>query len=122
MGTFLKYTFGGLSAQYYFRQFIFGCLMAGLIIWVAAQSKTGLSITPVFVMVVNAMLYPYARFVYESAIGFIMGDNVFHVNALFMLIVKFFTMAMCFSFAIFIAPIGLVYLYFFHRKNAGLAR
>lgn len=67
--------------------------------------------------IVCALLYPYSRFVYESIVGFVMGENVFFINAIFMLIVKYFTMALCWAFSIFIAPIGLAYLYFYHTKN-----
>lgn len=65
----------------------------------------------------STLLYPYSRFVYESIIGFIMGENVFIVNAILMLFAKFFTMAMCWVFAIFVAPVGLAYLYYHHSKE-----
>ena len=69
--------------------------------------------------IISTLLYPYSRFVYESIVGFVMGENVFFVNAIFMLMAKFFTMAMCWAAAIFIAPIGLAYLYYHHSKSAG---
>ncbi|MNG09819.1 hypothetical protein D3C84_932550 [compost metagenome] len=47
-----------------------------------------------------------------------MGDNLFFVNALVMLMVKLFTMFLCWAFAIFVAPVGLLYLYFHHRRAA----
>lgn len=67
-------------------------------------------------VVVSTLLYPYSRFVYESIIGFVMGGNVFFVNAIFMLFTKFVTMAMCWGLAIFVAPVGLAYLYYHHSK------
>ena len=69
------------------------------------------------ILIVNTLLYPYSRFVYEGIVRFIMGDNVFYVNAFLMLFVKYITMGLCFSFAIVIAPIGLAYLYFYHSKQ-----
>lgn len=69
--------------------------------------------------VASTILYPYSRFVYESIIGFVMGQNVFYVNAIFMFVTKFLTMAMCWVFAIVVAPIGLAYLYFHHSKAEG---
>lgn len=69
-------------------------------------------------LAINTFLYPYSRFVYESIVSFIMGNNVFFVNAIFMVVVKIFTMLLCWSFAIFIAPIGLAYLYYHHSKAA----
>ena len=73
-------------------------------------------INMVIFTIVNTLLYPYSRFVYESTTDFVMGKNIFFVNAVFMLITKFFTMAMCWAFAIFVAPIGLAYLYHHHSK------
>jgi|LSQX01.1.fsa_nt_gb hypothetical protein len=123
MGTILQKTFGGLSREYYFRQLIFGAVLASLMI--AININGGLTlinggltlpVTFIAILIVNALLYPYSRFVYESIMAFIMGDNVFFLNGIIMLFLKLMTMVLCFSFAIFIAPIGLIYLYFYHSR------
>jgi hypothetical protein len=67
---------------------------------------------------ITVNLYPYSRFVCESVIDFIVGDNVFWVNAFMILTVKFVTIALCWSLAIFIAPVGLACLYFYHSRQA----
>ncbi len=110
-------TFGGLSTSYYFRQFFFGLLFLAFIMFMATRSTQGISFGMVFVTALNTLLYPYARFVYESIVGFIVGNNTFFVNAFFMLFVKIMTMALCWAGAIFIAPIGLAYLYYHHSKE-----
>ena len=69
-------------------------------------------------IVLSTLLYPYSRFLYESIVGFIMGENVFFVNAFIMLILKVFTIATCWVFAIFAAPIGFAYLYYRRNKVA----
>jgi hypothetical protein len=113
MYSFFSKTFGGLTTSYYVRQFVFGALFAILILSFVASSPSGLAGSPglIVMSVVCTLLYPYSRFVYESVIGYVMGDNVFFVNAVFMLTVKLITMVMCWSFAIFVAPLGLAYLY-----------
>jgi hypothetical protein len=116
MGTILQKTFGGLSREYYFRQLIFGAVLAGLMIAININSGLTLPVTFIAILIVNALLYPYSRFVYESIMAFIMGDNVFFLNGIIMLFLKLMTMVLCFSFAIFIAPIGLIYLYFYHSR------
>ncbi|MGL4035236.1 hypothetical protein ACR3LQ_13340 [Kosakonia cowanii] len=45
-----------------------------------------------------------------------MGQNVFFVNALLMLMVKMMTMLVCWFLSIFIAPLGLAYIYFYHTR------
>ncbi|MDU8417035.1 hypothetical protein RYA60_02040 [Pseudomonas syringae] len=120
MHSFFAKTFGGLTPSYYARQFIFGALITGFILWALSSSPKGLSAnagTIVFLLV-NTLLYPYSRFVYESVVGFIMGGNVFFVNAILMLTVKLMTMAMCWSMAVFIAPVGLAYLYWYNSRSA----
>ncbi|MGS7253107.1 hypothetical protein HG549_10160 [Pseudomonas sp. SK] len=119
MRRIIAMTFGGLTPSYYIRQLFFGALFAALILGFAANSPTGLTGKPglLLMAVVSTLLYPYSRFVYESVVGFIMGNNVFFVNALFMLSVKVFTMALCWSMAIFIAPVGLAYLYWHHSRS-----
>ena len=77
----------------------------------------GITLGEIFMVVISQILYPYARFVYHSVMGFIFGNNMFLVNALVMLALKFFMMLMCWGFAIFIAPIGLLYLYYHHSKE-----
>lgn len=119
MHSFFLKTFGGLTASYYVRQFVFGSLFAILILLVGANSPTGLMGKPglVVMSVICTLLYPYSRFVYESVVGYVMGNNVFFVNAVLMLMVKSFTMIMCWSFAVFIAPVGLAYLYWHNSRQ-----
>ncbi len=117
MHKIVSKTLGGLSPQYYFRHFIFGLLFAGFFAWTLTQSKNPIEVGAIAFGVINTIFYPYSRFVYESIMDFIMGDNTFFLNALLMLVVKFFTMFLCWSFAIFIAPLGLAYLYYYHSKE-----
>ncbi|MEG5264165.1 hypothetical protein TRP66_07665 [Pseudomonas sp. JDS28PS106] len=119
MQDFIRKTFGGLSRQYYLRQLFFGALFFALIAWTALQSKQGINVGIIVFALISTLLYPYSRFVYESIINFIIGNNVFFGNAIMMMTVKLMTMALCWSMAIFIAPVGLVYLYFYHRRALG---
>ncbi|MCX7132093.1 hypothetical protein [Aeromonas sp.] len=110
-------TFGGLSKSYYFRQLFFSLLFLAFIIFMATRSQHGLSFLVMLVTVVNTLLYPYARFIYENIVNFIIGRNIFFINAFFMMLMKLMTMTLCWAGAIFIAPIGLAYLYYHHSKN-----
>ena len=118
MQEIIKKTFGGLSAQYYIRQLFFGSLFTAIMIYAVINGGKPIQFNMIALLAINTFLYPYSRFVYESVVGFIMGDNVFFVNAIFMLVMKIFTMMLCWSFAIFVAPIGLAYLYYRHSKTA----
>lgn len=114
-------TFGGLSSQYYLRNFVFGLIYPALIWFVLSRSHQpkpvfGI-IATIVVVAVNTLLYPYSRFAYESIVNFILGRNVFFVNAIMMLAVKWVTMTFCWGFAVFVAPVCLAYLYFSDSKS-----
>lgn len=117
MPLWLSKTFGGLSPQYYFRQLVFGGLITAFFLYMQMQSKAGFEPKFILILVVNTALYPYARFVYESVIDFVLGKNVFIVNAFMLLITKAFTMLICWSLGMLIAPVGLLYLYFRNRGS-----
>ena len=116
MHPVLVKTFGGLSRAYYIRQFLFGLIFPAFILLMMIPRGQSVPINVALLSTLNIFLYPYARFVYESTVGFVMGRNVFFVNAFLMLAVKTLTMLLCWTFSIFIAPIGLIYLYFHHSK------
>ncbi len=109
-------TFGGLSPQYYFRQLFFSLVLL-LMCYLVLKQAPGQTFMIAF-FVINTFLYPYSRFVYERIINFIIGENAFWLNAIFMLAVKFFTMILCWWFAFIIAPFGLIFLYFHHTKKS----
>lgn len=109
-------TFGGLSKAYYFRQFIFGLIFPIILLMIINNSATKIHFSFFLMLIINTLFYPYSRFVYESIVDFILGKNVFLVNAIFMLFVKIFTMVCCWSLALFMAPLGLIYLYYLHSR------
>ncbi|EKT61714.1 hypothetical protein AB7281_21935 [Providencia rettgeri] len=118
---FLSKTFGGLNKSYYFRHLAFGIALSALLLVMRSQSNQGIELGLISLAVINALLYPYARFVYESIIDFITGGNVFIFSGIMLLVmfmVKLFTMIMCWGFSIFIAPVGLLYLFYYHTKNS----
>ncbi|EDL52207.1 hypothetical protein VSAK1_26645 [Vibrio mediterranei AK1] len=116
MKDFLKYTFGGLKTSYLIRQYIFGMLISFFYFNVATTNGQSLSAAIIAFFVINALLYPYSRFVYESIVEFVIGDNVFYVNGILMLFIKAITMILCWVAAILIAPIGLIYIYYHHTR------
>ena len=123
--SFLSKTLGGLSRAYYTRQFLFGLIFFISIVAISYNGynytgNTSILVKNVILGLICLLLYPYSRFVYESIIEYILGDNVFFVNVPLMLVTKLITMSICFVFSIFIAPIGLIYLYFYHSKQEKL--
>lgn len=117
MHPLIAKTFGGLSAPYYFRHLVFGLLIPlGMFLVISHGGGQSISTREYVLFAINTLLYPYARYVYEGIIDFIVGSNAFIVNAFVMLITKFVTMMLCWFLAIFIAPVGLAYLFYVHSK------
>lgn len=123
LSNFKNYVLKGLNPSYYFRNFILIAWCPLLLLYLLFRNRisgeadlpsdfnmTTVWLTGVF-LVVSWLLYPYARFVYESVVSFIVGQNVFFVNAALMLITKLITMLICYYFAILISPLGFIYLY-----------
>ena len=79
------------------------------------QPKTWLKSCNSFV----ATIVRLRGFVYESVFNWIMGDNVLIVNALICLIMKLLTMVLCFSFAIYLAPIAWIYIFWYFKFGDG---
>lgn len=112
MHPVLMKTLGGLNKQYYFRQLFFGAIIGAVFLFAPSSFSLGQCLF----IIVSTLLYPYSRFVYESLINFIVGNNIFIANAIFMLTVKLMTMVLCWAMAIFVAPLGLAYLFFNQSK------
>src|SRR5262245_5588562 len=102
MHPFISKTFGGLSRPYYFRHFIFGLVFFGLALLMFSNMATRVPVVTILLPVLNTILYPYSRFVYEGVVGFVIGQNMFILPAVLMLLCKFVTMATCWAGAVFI--------------------
>lgn len=110
----IKKAFSGLNTQYYFRQLFFATGMA-LIFLLGGWGKFALR--DFLLIAVSVPLYPYSRFVYESVVRFVMGENIFFTNVFIFFVLKIATMLLCFFLAVFIAPLGLIYLYLYVKGN-----
>lgn len=115
MKNVLKMSFGGLTKVYFLRQLFFGSLFFVAFLVLMIYSKKPVDFGLLGFLVVATLLYPYSRFVYEVVVEFILGDNVVVGDAGSMLWWKILMMSMCWIFSVFIAPVGLVGLFVYHR-------
>ena len=80
-------TFGGLTKEYYIRNFLFG--LAIFILYFFVMKNKQISFYAFFIP--TLFLYPYSRFVYESIANYIVGNNLFFVEMRFFFIIKIFS-------------------------------
>ena len=120
MKNIFRKTLGGLTREYWFRQFFFGIIIAVAFFYMRTQGDVSkLELRDIFLIVINTFLYPYSRFIYESIMDFFLGNNAFWTSGIvlyFVFAFKIFMMLMCWAAAVFIAPVGLLYLYYANRN------
>jgi len=58
MHPIIQKTFGGLSTQYYLRNFIFGLLVSTFVFYLSTQGGSNIKLEPLFFIVLNTFLYP----------------------------------------------------------------
>jgi len=122
MNSIFRKTLGGLSAAYYVRHFIFSLIFPAIVIlgfYFGEQEDEGILAILYMTgyLLLNSLLYPYSRFVYESIVEFILGENFLLINGGIFFVFKCISMIACYMGALFIAPLGLIYLYYYHSKN-----
>ena len=127
----LQLTLFGLNNKFYFKYFIHGALLASLL-WLGTdyiqskaleQGKAGFDNTYIWVnrvwVMINGLLYPYARYLYAKIWEIFSDDAQWYVGGtilLFVLYFKFIMRVCLFLSAIFIAPFAWLTLYFENRK------
>ncbi len=117
------FAFKGLQKSYYWRHFILilwlPALMSCMMYYSMSRSGniTSNGIALIVIWCLLTFIYPYARFVYECIVDFIMGNTVFITSIKVMLVWKFVIAALLFFFSMFIAPVGLVILFFYNKKQ-----
>ena len=120
--SFFAKTFGGLSKSYQMRNIFFGLfflllsILMGYLIYIKSGIISGILTFSIY-GIICLLLYPYSRFIYKSVISYMLENNTFFVNNSVFIYTKLITMGICFFLSIAIAPIGLIYLYFYQSKQ-----
>lgn len=134
MKDVLQRTIFGLNKSYWLRNILIACCFAAMPIFgmeyanerSLATGKAGLEASALysmrFFMMLNVLLYPYAKFLYDHIWDSINGDRetTWYLGGMLLIIVlafKYIIRAIIFSCALFLAPFGLAALYFANRPR-----
>lgn len=101
-------TVGSLDRTYLVRGWLIGAVFSGFLL-----SAAGAYPFSVVLAVVNALLMPFSKFVWDSSKEFLLGDNAFFTWGVLMLIgliLKVIVNAVLWAFAVLIAPLGILFL------------
>jgi len=112
-------TFGVLTPSYYLKNLFLGAIVSIFFITLIIKDGVFSSLLTAILMVsiVSTLFYPYAIFVYESIASFFTKDTKFTLNNNLIISIKFFKVIFCWVFSLFIALLGLTYLYYTNKEN-----
>lgn len=129
----VAFAFKGLKPSYYWRHFVLGAIVPVIFIAIQIYSSiknpdisSGAALYYLARSIIGFLsllvLYPFSRFAYESIVEFIMGNNVLFANAGLFFLYKYISYAILFCLSWFIAPIGMIILFFYNKHQFKLAQ
>ena len=111
---FIKSIFSSLKPHYLIRQYLFGLPYFVFFVAFIMGSRNVYPLGKVLFTVyftISLVLYPFAMFVYDSIISFLLGEMVIISNVFIVMIWNIIKIFWIFLFSIFIAPFGIIFLY-----------
>lgn len=79
-----------------------------------------LSIKVILIFATSSLLYPFSKLAYDEITNYLMGNNVILMSGLIFIIWKLFINVVLFAYSIFIAPFGILYLWYRGRKRMSI--
>ena len=124
----VRRTVGSLSPQYAIRSYVIAFALFAFFAWMRAQpdpnvpgATGGLEASDyptLVVLFVGSLLFPFTKLVWDELRDLALGENFVLINAVVMLIAKIFINFMLWFVSIFVAPLGLLYLWWRTRGRA----
>lgn len=104
--------FGGLDRSYLIKQYLVGLVIFAICAFIVNRYGQGLGLYTLLTFIVNTLLYPYARYLFQSMVKAVFGNTVFDKGAAVLTLLRLASIIVCWVAAWLIAPFGLAYLYF----------
>lgn len=109
--------FAALDRRYLVRAYLIGLVLT-ILMFVPIVSNPDMSKVPLglpILLIVNLVLFPFAKFTWDSSLEFIMGNTVIYSNVIFHFMSKFIVNLILLAFAWLVAPLGIAWLWFRSR-------
>ncbi len=118
---FIRKMFDGIDTTYLFKSYFFAALVFSFFLFSIFYVSEGSNVSIFFLMflALSFFLFPFATIAWDDLITTLMSGHVLILPLPIMLIWKLVKIFTLFMFAIFIAPLGIIYIYFakgHHRK------
>lgn len=115
---FIRKIFSGVDTAYLIKSYFVSFVFLAVCLWAMNGQEAGLYMyTYVFV---SFLLFPFSSILWDDLINTIMDGNTFILPIYFFVVWKIIKVTILYGFAVFIAPIGLIYVYVsngFHKAD-----
>ncbi len=120
--NFIKRIFGAVQPRYLIRAYVLSAAFMALMVWMmfstgGAQPLHDRAAT-LAVFGVGSLLFPFSKLVWDEIKRVMMDETVFFMNAIILMVLKLIVNLFLWGFSIFIAPVGILYLWFRSRSAA----
>ena len=120
--NFIKRIFGSVQPGYLIRAYVLSAAFMAFMTWMmlsldGAKPMHDRAAT-LAVFGVGALLFPFSKLVWDEIKRVMMGETVFFMNAIVLMVLKVLVNFFLWGFSIFIAPVGILYLWFRSRNAA----
>ncbi len=120
---FLKRIFGALQPTYLIRAYVISAVFMAMMVWLVLYPAKGEPLTidriaPLVIFGIGALLFPFSKLVWDEIKRVMMGGNVFILPVIILMPLKLIVNYALWCFSIFIAPLGIAYLWLRSRQSA----
>lgn len=107
-----------MQPSYLVRSYLIGLIFFALIVVMTfgAENRSGTPIGLLVYAALSTLLFPFAKLVWDELRDLAFGNNIVLMNAIFLFMLKLFINLFLWAFAIFVAPLGILYLWFRSRQ------
>lgn len=113
MSKMLRWTLGAITFKYYMRQFIIGCFFYAFYWYMFTDLGGSMPTALIVLFTTNLVFFAYSKFSLTSFLEFLNGGPVLHGS----FFGRVFYSLLCFCFTVFLAPLGLAYLFYLSYKQ-----
>ncbi len=120
---FFKRIFGALQPAYLIRAYVISAAFMAFMVWFFTYMAKGAPldhgrIITLVMFGIGALLFPFSKLVWDEIKRVMLGGNVFYLPIIFVLPLKLIVNYTLWCFSIFIAPLGIAYLWLRSRQSA----
>lgn len=109
--------FGGVDRAYLIRAYVIGIVLFAAYAWFVSQGTTPAPTGIYVYFAISTLLFPFSKLVWDEIMSLMLGRNMFVMNAVFMIVIKLFINVLLWGCAVFVAPLGILWLW--HRTREG---